>query len=265
MKAYLSVDIEGVAGIAHWDEAFKREPDYAEFQDRMTQEAVAACEGALAAGATEIWVKDAHGSGRNIAQEALPVEATLIRGWSNHPLGMVQELDDTFDVVGMIGYHSPAGSAQNPLAHTLTGDFALMTINDVVVSEYLLHTYAANMLGVPVGFLSGDHRICELGTELNPALGTVATNRGVGESVIALHPALAREQIRAGVEAAFSGDIARHRVELPEHFDFRLRFHQPKLAYQRSFYPGAWLEGEDTVAFATDDYFEVLRLIRFMK
>jgi len=265
MKAYLSVDIEGAAGIAHWDEAMGRHADYAEFQDRMTREAVAACEGALAAGATEIWVKDAHGSGRNILQEALPVEAVLIRGWSNHPLGMVQELDDTFDVVGMVGYHGPAGSAQNPLAHTLTGDFALMTINDVVTSEYLLHTYAANMLGVPVGFLAGDHQICALGTELNPELVTVPTNRGVGESVIASHPELIRDRIRAGVEAGFSGDLGRHRVELPDHFEFRLRFHQPKLAYQRSFYPGAWLEGEDTVAFSTDDYFEVLRLIRFMK
>lgn len=264
MKAYLSVDIEGVAGIAHWDEAMKREADYGEFRDRMTREAVAACEGALAAGATEVWIKDAHGSGRNIDQEALPTEAVLIRGWSRHPLGMVQELDESFDVVGMVGYHGPAGSAQNPLAHTLTGDFALMTLNGVVVSEYLLHTYAANLLGVPVGFLSGDHQICALGAELNPALVTVPTNRGVGESVIATHPELARTRIRAGVQAAFSGALDRHRVELPDHFDFRLRFHQPKLAYQRSFYPGAWLEGEDTVAFATDDYFEVLRIIRFM-
>lgn len=265
MKAYLSVDIEGVAGIAHWDEASKREADYAEFGDRMTREAVAACEGALAAGATEIWVKDAHGSGRNIAQEALPTEAVLIRGWSNHPLGMVQELDESFDVVGMVGYHAPAGSAQNPLAHTLTGDFALMTINDVAASEYLLHTYAANLLGVPVGFLSGDQRICELGRELNPSLETVATSRGVGESVVAVHPQVARDRIRAGVEQAFSGDLSRHRVELPDRFEFRLRFHEPKLAYQRSFYPGARLEGEDTVAFDTGDYFEVLRLIRFMK
>ena len=265
MKAYLSVDIEGVAGIAHWDEASKREPDYAEFQDRMTSEAVAACEGALEAGATEVWIKDAHGTGRNIRQEALPVEAVLIRGWSNHPLGMVQELDAGFDVVGMVGYHGPAGSAQNPLAHTLTGDFALMTINGVVASEYLLHTYAANMVGVPVGFLSGDPQICSLGVELNPALVTVSTNRGVGESVIAAHPDLVRREIRAGVEAAFSGDLGRHRVELPEHFEFRLRFHQPKLAYQRSFYPGARLDGEDTVAFETDDWFEVMRLIRFMK
>ena len=88
------------------------EADYTEFQERMTREAVAACEGALAAGATELWIKDAHGTGRNIRQEALPTEAVLSRGWSNHPLGMVQELDESFAVVGMVGYHGPAGSAQ---------------------------------------------------------------------------------------------------------------------------------------------------------
>ena len=66
MKVYISVDIEGVAGIAHWDEASKRSSDYHEFRDRMTREAVAACEGATAAGAKELLLKDAHGSGRNI-------------------------------------------------------------------------------------------------------------------------------------------------------------------------------------------------------
>ena len=46
---------------------------------------MAACEGALAAGATQIVVRDAHGSGRNILQEHLPKQAQLIRGWSGHP------------------------------------------------------------------------------------------------------------------------------------------------------------------------------------
>ena len=264
MKVYLSVDIEGAAGIAHWDEARKPERDYPEFQERMTGEAVAACEGALAAGATEIWIKDAHGSGRNILQERLPTEAVLIRGWSAHPLGMLQELDETFAAVGMVGYHSPASSSGNPLAHTLTGLYAKMMINGAVVSEYALHTYAANMLGVPVAFLSGDETICRLGKELNPSLTTVATNKGVGESVIATHPQRARDGIREGVLEAFSGDLSRHRVQLPDHFDFRLQFKHHADAYRRSFYPGAWLEGEDTVAFSTDDYFEILRLIRFM-
>ena len=62
LKVYISVDIEGVVGIAHWDEAAKLHSDYPQFAQRMTAEAVAACEGALAAGATDIIVRDAHGA-----------------------------------------------------------------------------------------------------------------------------------------------------------------------------------------------------------
>jgi D-amino peptidase len=64
VKVYISVDIEGCAGITHWDEAEKKHADYAEFRKQMTREAVAAVEGAIAAGATDIWVKDDHDSGR---------------------------------------------------------------------------------------------------------------------------------------------------------------------------------------------------------
>ena len=45
MKVYISVDIEGAAGITHWDEARKSHADYPEFREEMTREAVAACEG----------------------------------------------------------------------------------------------------------------------------------------------------------------------------------------------------------------------------
>ncbi len=60
MKVFISVDIEGCAGITHWDEAGKTHPDYAEFREIMTGEAIAAIEGAKAAGAKEILLKDAH-------------------------------------------------------------------------------------------------------------------------------------------------------------------------------------------------------------
>ena len=45
MKVYISVDIEGVAGITHWDEAEKTHRDYPEFREQMTPEALAAIEG----------------------------------------------------------------------------------------------------------------------------------------------------------------------------------------------------------------------------
>ncbi len=65
MKVYISVDIEGVAGITHWDEAEIGKPGYEAFREQMTAEATAACEGALAAGASEVVVTPhvAGGSG----------------------------------------------------------------------------------------------------------------------------------------------------------------------------------------------------------
>ena len=86
MKVYISVDIEGVAGITHWDEAEKNHVDWQEFREIMTREAIAAVEGAKAAGATDIWVKDAHDSGRNLITSMFPAEVTLIREWSGPSL-----------------------------------------------------------------------------------------------------------------------------------------------------------------------------------
>ena len=90
-----------------WDEATKTHADYAEFREQMTREAVAAIEGAQIAGATDILVKDAHSSGRNLITSMLPENVRLVRSWAGHPLCMVQELDESFDAVMMIGYHRP--------------------------------------------------------------------------------------------------------------------------------------------------------------
>ena len=210
MKVYISVDIEGVAGIAHWDEARKPTRDYPQFQARMTAEAVAACEAALAAGAREIWAKDAHASGRNILAEQLPAEARLIRGWSGHPFSMLQELDESFDAVALVGWHGPASHAENPLSHTLTGKFARMTLNGALCSEYLLHAHIAALTDTPVVFLSGDSGICALAREINPKIHTVETNSGRGESVVAIQPDLARRRIRETLEQALGSDLQAH-------------------------------------------------------
>ena len=87
MKVYLSVDIEGVVGIAAWEEARKEHADYPPFRDRMAREAAAACEGALAAGASELLVKDAHGSGRNLRPDDLPAPAADVQAYAAELLG----------------------------------------------------------------------------------------------------------------------------------------------------------------------------------
>ncbi len=134
MKVYISADIEGVTGVTHWDETELQKDDSKVFREQMTAEVVAACEGALQGGATEIWIKDAHDSGRNLIASKLPKEACLIRGWTGHPFMMVQELDTSFSAVLMIGYHSRAGAGTSPLAHTMTGELAHVTLNGCFAS-----------------------------------------------------------------------------------------------------------------------------------
>jgi D-amino peptidase len=46
MKVYMSVDIEGITGVTHWDEASLHKADSGAPREQMTAEVVAACEGA---------------------------------------------------------------------------------------------------------------------------------------------------------------------------------------------------------------------------
>ena len=264
MKIYISADIEGVTGVTHWNEADKKNPDFDEHRDQMTAEVVGACEGALNAGAEEIWVQDAHATARNIITSKLPQEVRFVRGWSGHPLSMVQDLNDSFNALMMIGYHSRAGSGDNPLAHTITGRIARIKINDRFASEFLLHAYAAALMNVPVVLVSGDAGLCEEVNSFNPHILTVSVKRGTGNSTASIHPQLAVDQIRAGAQKALEGDLSKCKVDFPEHFAVAITFKDHAKAYHSSFYPGARLMEPHTIEFGSDDYFEVLRLLAFV-
>lgn len=264
MKVYISVDIEGVAGITHWDEATKNHDDYKLFQEYMSKEALAACQGAIEAGATDILVKDAHDSGRNILDDMLPDIARVIHGWSGHPYSMVQELDESFAAAMFIGYHARAGAEGNPLAHTMSTQLQLITINGEPASEFVLHSYAAATYGVPVVFLSGDDRLCADAMRFNPAIGAAAVKKGVGNSTISLSPSRARTLIREGAKSALSGDLSRAKIALPKKFDVELTFNVPTKAYRASWYPGARSTGDNKVRLETGDFLDVMRMLKFV-
>lgn len=264
MKIYLSADIEGIAGITHWDEADKTKPAYEEFRAEMTDEVLAACAGATEAGATEIWVKDAHGSGRNILTRNLPACVRLIRGWSGHPLDMVQELDASFAALLMVGYHSMAGSDANPLAHTLTGDVRDIVVNGEQMSEFRLHANAAALYDVPVVFVSGDEGLAADVRSVNASIETVGVSRGYGPSTVSLAPVEAQRRIRAGVERALrKRPLADCLLSLAGRFVVDISYREPTSAYAAAFYPGAEQTGPHTIRFETSDYFEVMRCIKF--
>lgn len=263
MKIFISADIEGITGVTHWDETNLEKDESDFFREQMTAEVAAACEGALQAGATEICVKDAHWTGRNINAAKLPHEVRLVRGWGPHPLMMVQGLDASFQGVAFIGYHSRAGAGTSPLAHTMAGKFVHIKINDRYASEFLIHCYAAAFLKVPSLFVSGDKGICDEAIQLIPGIETVAVKEGIGDSTINIHSDLATSRIRSGMEKAIRGDMTSCLLPLPEHFKVEIVFKEHVNAYQIGFYPGAKQIDPITVQFESQDYFEVLRFFLF--
>jgi D-amino peptidase len=265
LKIYISADIEGITGITHPDETLKSKSDYADFQKQMTAEVVAVCEGAIEAGATEILVRDAHDTGRNIIASRLPEEVKILREWSGHPFSMVQGIDESYDAAVFTGYHSRAGSDTNPLAHTLTGSSMHIKINDRFASEFLINSYAAASVGVPVVMITGDKGICDEASDLNPDIHTVAVSEGAGTSNISIHPNLATKRIKEAAKMALSGDKSKCKIALPHKFEVEILYKDNRLAYKTSFYPGARLDGTHTVRYDCTDYLDVLRLLIFMK
>lgn len=265
MKVYISVDIEGVAGIAHWDEAEKNHPDYTEFREIMTREAIAAIDGARAAGATEIWVKDAHDSGRNLITNLLPADVTLVRDWSGHPYSMIQELDESFDALVMIGYHSAVGSETNSLAHTLNTRTHMIRLNGEPASEFILFCLAAASLGVPTVFVSGDLGLMGEVERRNAKIGRLAVKRGAGQSTVSMTPAASQAAIRAGVEKYLRGPLKDCLIDAPKEYVLDVTYVSPVMAYEKSFYPGCDYVGDKTNRLRADTIFDVMRALRFIK
>lgn len=264
MKVFISVDMEGITGTTLWDECNLNHSTYGRHVEQMTKEVLAACDGAIAAGATEIVIKDAHNSATNIDLNQLPEIAKIIRGWSGHPNAMVDGIDASFDAAMFVGYHSAAGIPGNPLSHTMTGNPWKIKINGKLASEFMIYSYAAAHVGVPTVFLSGDRMLCEAAAEQHPNIKTVAVKDGFGGTTINYAPKHTRMQIREVSEHALKSISADSKITLPEHFEVEVTYKEHTFAARKGFYPGAIMVDAHTLRFETNDYFEVLRFFAFV-
>lgn len=265
MKIYISADIEGITGVTTWDETLKNHEDFKTFATQMTKEVNAACEGAFDGGATEVYVKDAHDSGRNIDISGLPENVRLQRGWMGDPLCMLSGLNETFDGVMFVGYHSGAGSATSPLAHTLNTNISHIKINGIYASEFLINAYTAALYNVPVIFVSGDKGIVDEVRHFNGNIATLAVKEGIGSGMVNMHPNKAVKGIKALTSAATSqGKYDHCRIRLPESFNVEIAYEKQEIAFKNSYYPGAQLIEPKVIFFTTNDYYEVLRFLQFV-
>src|SRR5882757_6929052 len=95
LKIYISVDMEGVAGVVTADQLGPGGFEYERFRKFMTDEALAAVKGAKEAGATELVVADSHGNGESLLIEQFPQDVRIVRSWPRHG-AMMAGLDSSF-------------------------------------------------------------------------------------------------------------------------------------------------------------------------
>lgn len=149
--------MEGIAGVVTEQQLGPAGFEYGRFREFMTNETLAAIEGAKQAGATEIVVADSHGNGQNILIEKLPNDVKLIRSWprKNH---MVSGIDESFDGVMLIGYHSSTTNMEGVRAHTFSSaKLTKVSINEKPVSEGIWAAMVTGHYNVPVILITGDN------------------------------------------------------------------------------------------------------------
>lgn len=159
MKVYISVDMEGMAGICHPRQEMD---DQVRFRRNMQQQVEWVIEGILQSERnseiTEITVADSHGGGRNLGYDLCEMDerVSLISG-TPRPEYMMPALSDEYDVAFLVGYHSGVGEACANMNHSYNGrnihDFR---INGKYMNEATINSAYAGYCGVPVGLVIGD-------------------------------------------------------------------------------------------------------------
>ncbi len=239
LKVYISVDMEGVAGVVTADQLGPSGFEYERFRHFMTNETLAAIRAAKEAGAGEIVVSDSHGNGENLLIEEFPKDVRIVRAWPRHG-GMMAGLDSSFSAAMFIGYHASTTNPKGVRAHTFSSaHYARVTLNGNAVTEGEYNAAYAGAKGVPVIFVSGDDAATE---EIKSRLGTietVETKKTLGfHSTETLTPAASCDKIYAGVKSAFSRlhDFKPYVIKTPVTLEITFKNYTPAelLSYLRS-------------------------------
>lgn len=261
MRVFISIDMEGVAGIATRDQVARGGHGYPRAQELMTDEANAAIAGAFEGGATAVTINDSHGTMDNLLADSLDPRARLVLGTPRLQC-MAEGVTSLDDLALFVGYHAPAGG-EGVLAHTFSAHFTEVRLNGRAVSEAEVTALQLSAVGVRLGMVTGDDVTCALVRERFPGVPVVEVKRALNwTSADSLSPADARELIRNGAKRA----VARSAVlpdlpAIPDALDVEIDLPTLAAADLVQFIPGARRAGPFTVAMRVESPADVIGFI----
>lgn len=257
--------MEGIAGVVTGDQLGPTGFEYARARELMTDEVLAAIEGARAAGATEFVVSDSHGNGESLLIEKFGKDVQIVRAWPR-PLAMMQGVDASFAAVMFVGYHASTTNPTGVRAHTMSSaTLADVRVNGVSFSEAGLNAAVAGVFGVPVVLVTGDDAIGKEAAAMLPGIEVATVKWAYGfHSAKTLTPAAACDVIRAKARAALARarEIRPFVAKSPVEIEIRFKNYRPAelLAYLPMF------ERIDAhaIRFHARDMLEATRFLEFI-
>ncbi|MCD6510384.1 MAG: M55 family metallopeptidase [Thermoprotei archaeon] len=267
MRLYISVDMEGISGIASIHQLGPGKREYERGRKLMTLEVKAAIEGAKDFGVDMIVVNDAHGSMTNLLLEELPDYVNVIYGFPK-PLSMVSLMDEGFDAAFFIGYHSRKGIPYSIWDHTLSGVMIQrIRINDEEVSEFWLNAAVAGRFGIPVALVTGDDKLVAHAKELIPQIEVVETKKGLSRSAALMrHPLAVYETIKSAVRRALE-KVKRNEIPVfaPKGpYEVSVEFTDSLIADFVELIPGVKRRDGLVVEYNTEDVLDVYKILELM-
>lgn len=211
MRVYISVDMEGLAGVALREQIsrYLGGRQYQQGRRLVAAEVNAAVAGAFAGGATDVIVHDNHGSSMNMPVDQLDPRVHVYMGNLPYPQHAILEPDVA--VYFCLGYHAAQGALHAFRDHTVSSSrWSDVWLNGVAVGELGLSAACAGVYGIPVGLVVGDDKVCaEARALLGAAVEAVAVKTGLGrhaakllsvaEQHVRIREAAARAVSRAGL------------------------------------------------------------------
>lgn len=270
MKLYISVDMEGLAGIAHWkDETEERE----RFRKAMNQQVEWVLDGIAASNRnkeiTKIVIADSHGGGENLSYDLLSEKddrVWLVSG-SPRPQYMMPAMDDSFDLVFFVGYHAGAGERSASMDHTYSGaSIQNVFINDKLMNESTINAaYAGIVNKAPVGLVIGDSALEKqlIDDKMMPWVEYVCTKESLARFAAVYKP---KAQLKAETIAAVVKVLDSDYTKIPLYtFEapYRCRIDLPSASkcdvIQQM--PGVERIGGRSLQMVNDDYTEMFNAI----
>jgi D-amino peptidase len=261
MKFFISVDYEGITGTVSWEE-FRLEP--ARLRRLMTNEVIAVVEGIREANPKgKVVVCDAHGFGHDLLFEDLPAGVMTVRGSPRHH-SMIDTIDESFDLLFYVGYHSKAGVAASTMDHTYSSStFYRIKINNQEVDEAMINAAVAGHYKVPLGLVSGDDKLITsikkvFGKEVETVITKYSRSRF---AAVIRHP----QDVCAELKVKAKNSVLKKKYFKPFRFQYpcqiELQLNDTVRAHEVAMIPGSKRIDGRTISYKADNFLDGYRFI----